>query len=212
MTHWLVIPIKPFEYGKSRLAGVLHPEARVSLNRRLLQHTIEAILKSDWKNVAVISKEKEALGIANQAGFRFIKETPPFGLNRAMKHMVNLLMQEDAGSLTLIPSDLPLLEATHLQQLFEIRCHTSGMIVIPDHRHMGTNVLSLLPPDLIPFHFGKNSFMKHQLFASDSHSKITVIEEIKLMYDLDTKEDIDFLVKNYPDQIQEFPELFAMKD
>ena len=35
---WAVIPVKPFELGKSRLAGMLDTPRRTALNRKLFDH------------------------------------------------------------------------------------------------------------------------------------------------------------------------------
>ena len=40
---WVVVPVKPFNEGKSRLAACISPQQRHALNRELLTRTLAAI-------------------------------------------------------------------------------------------------------------------------------------------------------------------------
>ncbi len=89
MKHWICVPVKPFAYGKSRLATVFSDEERFQLNYALLSHTLQVISKSGWKkNVLVVSKGSEALELAESFSFHALLENPPFGLNRSLRKAI----------------------------------------------------------------------------------------------------------------------------
>ncbi len=63
MTFWAIVPVKPLQRGKSRLAEVLTQEERLDLNRRLLAHTMDTLTAiPEIEHVLVISRDQAALG------------------------------------------------------------------------------------------------------------------------------------------------------
>jgi 2-phospho-L-lactate guanylyltransferase len=208
MSHWICVPVKPFEFGKSRLAELLSIEERIKLNRALFTHMVVSIQQSKWSNFGiVISKGNEALQIARRFGFSTIVENPPYGLNRSIKKVIENPILKSATSITIIPSDLPLVTVEELNELYELRVKQDGLIILPDQKGEGTNVLSVMPPEAISFQYGKASFQKHINSAKSAAINVTVYKSISLAIDLDTEEDIHKIFANCPGICEEIPEL-----
>jgi 2-phospho-L-lactate guanylyltransferase len=208
MNHWICVPVKPFEYGKSRLAELLSEEERIKLNRALLEHILATIQQTHWKeNKIVISKGTEALEIARNYGFFTITENPPYGLNRSIRKVLNSPFLKSATSITIIPSDLVLVTKEELNELFTLRNEQDGLIIVPDRRKEGTNVLSVMPPDAISFQYGKYSFQKHINSAKSASVHVTVHESDWLGIDLDTESDLFDILTICPNIIDTIPEL-----
>ena len=71
MTLWAIVPVKPLRHGKSRLAGVLTPDERTDLNRRLLDHTLATLSAiPEIEHVLVVSRDQSALALARSHGVR----------------------------------------------------------------------------------------------------------------------------------------------
>jgi 2-phospho-L-lactate guanylyltransferase len=208
MSHWICVPVKPFEYGKSRLAELLSIEERIKLNRALFSHTLTIIHQSKWLNHGiVISKGSEALQIAEGFGFSTMVENPPYGLNRSLRKVLRDSKLELAASITIIPSDLPLITIEELNNLFDIRVRQDGLIIVPDRKREGTNVLSVMPPDAISFQYGRDSFKKHINSARSVSIDVIIRESTSLGIDLDTEADMIEILTINPDIIDEIPEL-----
>jgi 2-phospho-L-lactate guanylyltransferase len=208
MSHWICVPVKPFEYGKSRLAELLSIEERIGLNRALFSHTLSAIQQSKWSdNGIVISKGSEALQIARRFGFSTIVENPPYGLNRSLRKVIRDSILKSATSITIVPSDLPLITIEELNNLYDIRVRHDGLIIVPDQKKEGTNILSVMPPDAISFQYGRDSFQKHTNSAKSALIQVTIHETTLLGIDLDTEADLIDILAIKPNIIDEIPEL-----
>ena len=200
--------MKPFEYGKSRLASLISDEERYRLNRALLTQTLSVISKCNFnQHVIVISKGQEALTIAQANNFECLQEYPPFGLNRSLRKVVKALNLKQASSITVIPADLPLLGVEELNFLFELRNTKEGMIIVPDRHHVGTNILSLKPMNAIPFKYGRASFSKHVQLAKMAEIACYIHDSSFLGLDLDTKQDLQVLMQLCPDIQLAVPEI-----
>ena len=74
--------------------------------------------------------------------------------------------------------------------------HTLGPVVIgPDSRQSGTNLLIRRPPKRIPARFGPESFNKHMESAAARGIPAAVVELAELAFDLDTPDDILWLLR-----------------
>ena len=72
---WVVVPVKPFNEGKSRLAGHISPQQRRALNRELLTRTLTAINQAHLDaEILVVSRDSHALAAAKRAGSRALPE------------------------------------------------------------------------------------------------------------------------------------------
>jgi 2-phospho-L-lactate/phosphoenolpyruvate guanylyltransferase len=185
MNIWAVIPVKPAEEGKSRLADVLNRAQRMRLNRYLFRQTL-AIACSVFapERVIVVSRDIALLGIAAAAGAQAITERGT-DLNQAL-HQAALLPPMNDGLLA-VSADLPNLTADDLRAMIE---PPGPVVIAPDRARQGTNAILTSPAACIPFRFGEDSFSLHCAEAGRIGVTPRIVSRPGLAYDLDTQEDL----------------------
>lgn len=183
----LIIPAKPLNRSKSRLAPVLAPEERIRLSRYLLQRTVR--LGRQAGQVVVVSADRAVRRLAKQAGAWALVELEP-GLNGAIRQAVRWVKTRGGSSVLVLPADLPYLTVADLRRLIELGRPAPAVVVAPCHRHSGTNALLLSPPDVILPAFGQNSFSRHMRAAQRAGLDAKIYRSDTVAFDLDLPEDL----------------------
>ncbi len=194
MSLWAIVPVKPLRMGKSRLAQVLTDEQRYELNQRMLKRTVSRLRRVKWvEYVLVVSRDPEALSIARLAGARTLLEDGKPGLNIALTRASVLAKAYGAHGVLIVPSDLPLLDAADLERIITQGGNGSSIVIVPDHRGDGTNLLLISPPDGFPFDYGPGSFERHIARARQLGQEPIIIRSDSIALDVDWPEDLELL-------------------
>jgi 2-phospho-L-lactate guanylyltransferase len=115
MKLWLLVPVKPLEEAKSRLAGVLAPGERTTLMRGLLARTLRLADESHlFVQRLVVSRDAEVWQTARQEGALALAEEGA-ELNQALAQGCRWAEQGGADAVMILPADLPLLRALDLE-------------------------------------------------------------------------------------------------
>ncbi|MGI0019848.1 MAG: 2-phospho-L-lactate guanylyltransferase, partial [Nitrososphaera sp.] len=189
MKTFFIIPVKRFENSKTRLSSILSADERILLAGLMLDDTL-ATLKTIGSKILVVSGDRHAKEIAESHGARFIHEEKDSGVNSAValadRHCV------DAGSdaSVVVPQDLPLLNAGDINQMIATARAERCIAICPSLRYDGTNVLLRRPPDIIKTHYDNNSYEMHIKSAADAGVSAHVMKLERLMFDIDTQEDV----------------------
>ena len=187
---WAVLPVKPFDWAKSRLDGVLTPAERAALARQLMLGSLNALLESQcFDRVVVVSRDAEALSIAHAQGAHPLAEDAPADLNQAIVAARGLALQEGASSLLVLASDLPLVRPEDIQRIVTA-AETASAVIVPDRRAEGTNALLLGPPDLIEPAFGIQSFQRHLALLAEAGATATILRLERIAFDVDVPQDL----------------------
>lgn len=186
----IVIPIKKFDYSKTRLGSFLNPKERKELTKLLMLETLDKISKLEQKQTIIVSGER--LELTDK--FRdmvIIKENDLNGVNNAIG-MANKFIKDNKFSESLvIPIDLPFLSAKDLDDVIRTsRKFEKGICIVPSKRFDGTNVLLRKPNMVIDTFYDNNSFYNHVKSAAENNISIEIIKNENLMVDLDTVDDI----------------------
>jgi 2-phospho-L-lactate guanylyltransferase len=174
-----LIPVKSFRAAKARLAGVLSDTERADLARAMATRVIDAarplptFVACDHDEVASFA---EALGATVLWG-------PGLGLNGAVDHGVSTISGKGFDHVVIAHGDLPLaLDLGAVARVGEV-------VIVPDRRRDGTNVLAR-PCDLVlPAAYGPGSFRSHYAAAIESGARVTVRTDRRLSIDIDTVAD-----------------------
>ncbi len=159
MTYWAIVPVKPLMRGKSRLAGVLTPDERADLNRRLLIHTLSTLATiAEIEQILVISRDHTALALARSFGARTVQENGAPHLNIALARATAVAKNFSARGVLVVPADLPLLSSEDIGAILARAAQPPVVVVAPDRRRQGTNALLISPVGLIDFEFGPELF------------------------------------------------------
>lgn len=204
MRVWALIPVKPFQEGKSRLAQILRPEERERLNRRLLARVLDAVQAvEDIQDIWVLSRDPAVLAFARTRGVRTWQEAKNLSLNETLTRAVTMLAPHGLRCALILPADLPLITPEDVQALLEPLTAPeaeAGIVAIaPDRHHQGTNGLALCPPEGLTFSFGAGSFWAHIRTARELGRYVAVVDRPGLATDLDTPEDWHWLIRIAPE-------------
>ena len=203
---WIIVPVKPFNEGKSRLAACISPQQRRALNRELLTRTLAAINQAHLDaEILVVSRDSNALAAAERAGSRALaEESQPCTalpsscspndtdsepqLNAALTQAARYAATHGATKVLILPTDMPNLTAEDVRTM-ATPGNRAPQITIAPSRDGGTNALLLQPAQAIPFAFGRDSFHRHQRLAADAGIPVHIIESDSLLFDIDLPED-----------------------
>jgi len=204
MSLWAIVPVKPLNKGKSRLAEILSPDRRVLLNTTMFTRTIR-VLKAvpEIKQIIVVSRDSSVLSLARNFNVKTIQEEGIIELNKAISRAAAIAKAYQATSIIIIPSDLPLLEAEDISAFLKHKKNGSEIIVAPDRRNEGTNGLYVSPPDLIQFKFGINSFNLHIDQAKQKNINVSIHESVPFGLDIDIPQDLEALKNTQKNTILE---------
>ena len=187
---WALVPAKPFEFAKSRLAEALPDATRRQLARELLEHTLDVLrVTRGLEGIAVISRAPEVHAIARAHGALALPETSAH-LAEIVDGGLDALRERGASGALVVLADLPGLSADDVSGMLQLG-ELHSLVIAPDEREEGTNALLVAPPDRMRTCFGRHgSFRAHQERAAAMNIDITVFRAPSLAFDLDTADDL----------------------
>jgi 2-phospho-L-lactate guanylyltransferase len=189
---WAIIPVKPFNRAKSRLAPVLSPEEREALALAMFKHSVELLSQIHrLAGVLVVSRDTKALAIARDFGVHTLMESGQPDLNPALRRAALAVSSWGASGLLVMPADLPFVTADDIDAILKLGRYFQSVVIVPDGQRSGTNGLLLSPPELMPFSFGEGSFERHKLLAEATHATLSIYESPRMALDIDTPADLE---------------------
>jgi len=212
---WLILPVKPFREGKSRLASWLTPDEREQINRWLLQRTLRVVTQvTEIDEILVVSRDTQVLAVARAWHVRTLYEGSKADLNSTLNRTAQLLSSLRIPRMLVLPVDLPRLTTQDVRALARVlkRPLTPGvgrMVIAPDHERQGTNALGLAPPQGHTFAFGPGSFWRHVMQARQQGREVHIIERPTLAQDLDWPSDLYLLRPAFPELVRRVYEQLA---
>jgi len=191
MSVWAIIPVKPLKRAKSRLAYILPADAREQLAASLLERTVELLVGLPAiQGVLVISRDPKALALVRERGAQTVQESGTPELNAALLRATSALPAWGAGAVLVVPADLPLLAAEDVAAVVALGRRHQSVVLAPDRREEGTNLLFVRPPGLIPYAFGGPSFDEHQRLAREANAALQIYRSERVGLDLDIPDDL----------------------
>lgn len=188
MKHWLVVPVKQLNLGKSRLTTVLATGERAGLMRHLLRHVLaNAVAANCFAEIRVVSRDPQVWAVAHLAGAGVIREQG-YGLNPALEQARQYILSQGAEALLVLPADLPLITVADIHALWRLGEAQRGVVIAPS-RGGGTSALLLRPADAIPFAFGPDSFEAHRRSAVEHGQPCQIYRSPTLAFDVDLPAD-----------------------
>ena len=192
MSVWVILPVKPLQMAKSRLASVLTPEQRQRFAEGMLRRILNITRTVRHVNgTLVISRDTRVLAIARDHGARTVQESGAPALNPALMRATAMVDTWHASSVLILPADLPLVSAEDISGVIEKAGYAPQAVVLATDRNRdGTNALFVRPPGLIRYDYGTHSFERHAQQARDVGAEVFEYESETLKLDLDVPEDI----------------------
>ncbi len=191
MNIWAIIPIKPFNRSKSRLAKVLSPEQRASLAERMFRHSLEVLTSVEQiAGILVISRDTGALAIARDYGVHTVQESGTPELNAALLRASQVIGSQGVDGVFVLPADIPFVNAEDVQEILHLGRYNMTVVLAPDRNEEGTNALLVNPPGLIQFSFGIGSFRRHMIEADEAGATVKIYRSEQISLDIDVPEDL----------------------
>lgn len=185
----ILVPCKSLALGKSRLAGLLSQEEREALCRQFLADTLRtAIEVAGAAGVKLISADAEAQAMAERLDIEVYATAWP-DLNAALSGVrKHILASRAPGDVLVLPIDLPLATPESLRNVLAA---AGDVVLVPDRKNAGTNILLLRATGLEGFSFayGNDSFRIHSESAVRQQRKLSVLRDERLAFDIDEPED-----------------------
>lgn len=192
MSIWAIIPARPLEEGKSRLASALSPAERRRLNESFFRQTLEtASLVVGRSQTLAISRSAAMLQIAQAMDIRTTLEEAPHGLNEALGQAADLVRTRGATAVLSVSCDLPFLVPDDLRALIAGAREADGLAIATDRAGAGTNALFIAPVGAIPYLYGPGSFDAHLAAATRLRLDIRIVRRAGLAFDVDAPDDLE---------------------
>lgn len=195
---WVVVPVRGFAQGKSRLAATLEPAQRARLNRELFARTLAAVTAACGRaeRCIVVSPDRDVRHHATALGAAAIDEPAvcareggvEAGLNAALATGAQVAARRGALRVLLLAADLPGIGADPIAR-FAAAADEGAAAIAPDRHRRGTNALLLPAGAEAALRFGANSLAAHRAAFAALGIALREWDDPALAFDLDTPED-----------------------
>ncbi len=187
---WVIVLIKDFSSAKKRLQPALGPRSRRALARRNAELAVRAASAGD--HVLVVAGGEPVAALARKWGAEVLLEPRPEGQNVAARRGISRAIEQGAGAVLLLSSDLPLVTADAVRELLDAAARLESPVAVaaPAVGRGGTNALYLRPPDAIGLHFGDDSLAKFLHEAKTRSVAFVVHQSDAMALDVDEPADL----------------------
>jgi len=189
---WAVVPVKPFQLAKTRLAPVLSEAERARLARLMLEDVLTALANSRplFEGVIVQTADSRIEEVVRPFGAEVLGEPEPAGLNAAVAAASERLSRVPDAGMVVFPSDLPHLSQRAIRRVVACLAASRSVALVKATGDGGTNVLGCRPAGIIPPRFGPCSFDAHFRAARAAGIAPEVLDLAQLGHDLDRPGDL----------------------
>lgn len=199
MSLAVVVPVRAFDLGKSRLANWFSPAEREVLARAMADVVVDPRRDRDDTDWFVVCDDARVADWAESRGANPIVVSAS-GLNAALAEArASILPRTTATHVVVSHADLPLAgDLVGIVRKTIDSSNPSSIVIAPDRRHDGTNVIAV-PRDRFAdweFRYGADSFAAHRAVAARLGLDVLVLEDPNLAIDVDTFDDLA-LVRNF---------------
>ena len=190
--HGVVVPVRAFRLGNTRLAAGLDDVTRTALAQQLATRVVQAAGDAP---VVVVTSAPEVAAWAHAAGVQVVAD--PGSLDAAARDGVAALAELGCRRAVVAHADLPFVRS------YASVTHDAGTptaVLVPCHHDDGTPVLSI-PTDAaasFAFAYGTGSFRRHVAAARAAGLSVRVVRDRTLAFDVDTVDDIAILARHDP--------------
>ena len=186
----ILVPVKNLSAAKQRLAAVLDQPARTELAQAMLQDVVATL--AAWARrpaCALVTSDPFAIELAKQYDFEIIPDPANPGETGAIEMATRLCVERGLESTLVIPADIPLIQASELDQILE-HAPDEGSLLVPAADGRGTNAAFRRPANLFPLRFGNDSFKPHLAAAQATGKPCIVLQLPGIAIDVDNPEDL----------------------
>jgi 2-phospho-L-lactate/phosphoenolpyruvate guanylyltransferase len=187
-------PFKALDQAKSRLAGALSPAERRALARWMSARVVGALRESGVVDrIGVISSDPVLTGQWRDDPLVSAIRATGASLNRDLEVGRRWALRQGADALLVALGDLPLLSGAAVRDVIAqagMPARLQSAVIAPDRHQDGTNLLLMVPPDLLAFSYGRHSLTRHLNAARRAGVEPVIHRAEETSFDVDTPADL----------------------
>ncbi|HEY3397904.1 MAG TPA: 2-phospho-L-lactate guanylyltransferase [Armatimonadota bacterium] len=197
----VLIPQKDLAGAKTRLRAVLSAADRHYLTLALLRRTLEVCAQLPASGGLLVSGPSELAELVASVGATLLPGGRA-GMRRDITEAARVAASGD-HALLIVSGDMPLVNLPDLERVLAEWRAGREVVLVPDHRRRGTNVMLVDRPEAFPYAFGGallgGSFEAHFNTAEGLDLSVAVVESPALALDLDLPADLARFLLQAPD-------------
>ncbi|MDP6605913.1 MAG: 2-phospho-L-lactate guanylyltransferase [Dehalococcoidia bacterium] len=183
----VIVPVKPLERAKSRLAAALGDSARRTLVPAMLDDVLAAVRAAHDGPLLLVSTDRRYDEAAARYDARRVPDGSP-GYNGAVGAALRLDEVVATGAALILPADLPQLLPDAVRTLAQA-LEEAPVVLVPS-ADAGTSALGMRPPDAMPLAFGPDSADAHRRLAGEAGLALAEPPLPAIAIDIDTLDDL----------------------
>ena len=189
----IIIPVKTFQKSKTRLQ--LSEDKTSELCRLLLEEVIKTSLESKLiDKVVVVTSEEQISDIIEKYDCKKIPDNEEKSVNDAVGLSEEYLLENEFTHSIVLPLDVPFFYSEDLENLLKFTTERS-VVIVPSRHFDGTNALVRTPINSMMPRYDEGSYSFQIESAKNFDVKISVGLASRLMLDIDSREDLEFVLK-----------------
>jgi 2-phospho-L-lactate guanylyltransferase len=189
-----IIPVKTFSLAKTRLN--LSTKQKEELCKIMLEEIVHTLsISPQIYKIIIVTKEKEAIGIAKKYNAIFIIDNDEKSVNSAIALADKYLLENKFDASIIFPQDIPYIKTQDIDFILNYKTPPNFAIVVPSRRFDGTNALVRMPVNLMPTHYDEDSYKIHMNTAKEVTKNVALVFVRRIMWDVDNLEDLEFLLQ-----------------
>ena len=189
----VIIPVKSFQKSKTRLQ--LSEEKTIELCRLLLREVIKTVSESGLiDKTIVVSNEDKISDIIEEYDCKRIPDVNEESVNDAVGLAESYLLENKFTHSIVLPLDVPFFYSEDIEKLLNFS-EAKSVVIVPSRHFDGTNALLRTPIDSMKPRYDEGSYSFQIESAKNFDVKICVGLIYRLMLDIDSIEDLEFVIK-----------------
>ena len=193
MKTTVIIPVKSFQKSKTRLQ--LSEEKTIELCRLLLREVIKTISESGLiDKTIVVSNEDKISDIIEEYDCKRIPDVNEESVNDAVGLAESYLLENKFTHSIVLPLDVPFFYSEDIEKLLNFS-EAKSVVIVPSRHFDGTNALLRTPIDSMKPRYDEGSYSFQIESAKNFDVKICIGLIYRLMLDIDSVEDLEFVIK-----------------
>ena len=189
----VIIPVKTFQKSKTRLQ--LSEEKTIELCRLLLEEVVKTVSKSGLiDKIIVVTDEIKVSDIIKKYDCKKIQDKEETSVNNAVKLAEEYLLENEFTHSIVLPLDVPFFYSEDLERLLNFSSDNS-VLIVPSRHFDGTNALVRTPINSMTPRYDEGSHSFQIKSAKNNDIKISIGLIYRLMLDIDSREDLEFVLK-----------------
>lgn len=198
----VVVPQKSLGASKTRLRSVFSQETRHEFTLRLLRRTLALCATVPGKAGFFLCAEPEMAPLADEFGASLLGDGVA-GMRRDIALAAEDWRVLGTAAMLMVSADLPLLTLDDLAAVIDAWRGCAHVVLGPDLRGRGTNVMLINEPEHFAYSFGEavgpGSFVSHRSTAQGYGLSVAIVERPGIELDIDLPSDVAAFLRAAPD-------------